>query len=104
MVTQDNRAGSSARPGQGQDPHRSLHSPAGAAGGEHPGRSRDPVVKVAGLAWLEFDKPDLEEAERFATDFGFTVADRKLMTTRLARTEPDQARRGDQPPALERAR
>jgi catechol 2,3-dioxygenase-like lactoylglutathione lyase family enzyme len=44
--------------------------------GEHPGRSRDPLVKVAGLAWLEFEKPDLDRAERFLTDFGFTVADR----------------------------
>jgi catechol 2,3-dioxygenase-like lactoylglutathione lyase family enzyme len=31
---------------------------------------------VAGLAWLEFEKPDLDRAERFGTDFGFTVADR----------------------------
>ena len=76
MVTQDSSAGAPAGPWQGQDPHRSLHSPAGAVRGEHPGRSRDPAVKVAGLAWLEFDKPDLEEAERFATDFGFTVAGR----------------------------
>jgi catechol 2,3-dioxygenase-like lactoylglutathione lyase family enzyme len=33
-------------------------------------------VKVAGLAWLEFEKPDLDRAERFGTDFGFTVSDR----------------------------
>src|SRR5271166_958496 len=76
MVTQDSRAGSPARPGAGRDPHRSLHSEAGAFRGEHPGRSRDPLVKVAGLAWLEFEKPDLGKAERFATDFGFTVANR----------------------------
>ena len=31
---------------------------------------------MAGLAWLEFEKPDLDAAERFLTDFGFTVADR----------------------------
>jgi catechol 2,3-dioxygenase-like lactoylglutathione lyase family enzyme len=31
---------------------------------------------VAGLAWLEFEKPDLDRAARFGTDFGFTVADR----------------------------
>jgi catechol 2,3-dioxygenase-like lactoylglutathione lyase family enzyme len=31
---------------------------------------------VAGLAWLEFEKPDLDRAGRFGTDFGFTVADR----------------------------
>src|SRR6516164_149756 len=62
--------------GAGEDPHRSLHSQAGALPGEHPGRSANPLVKVAGLAWLEFEKPDLEAAERFGTDFGFTVADR----------------------------
>jgi catechol 2,3-dioxygenase-like lactoylglutathione lyase family enzyme len=31
---------------------------------------------VAGLAWLEFEKPDLDRAERFGADFGFTAADR----------------------------
>ena len=64
------------RAAQGQDPHRALHSEDGALPGEHPGRSRNPLVKVAGLAWLEFEKPDLDRAERFMTDFGFTVADR----------------------------
>ena len=59
-----------------EDPHRSLHSQTGARPGEHPGRSGNPLVKVAGLAWLEFEKPDLDRAERFGTDFGFTVADR----------------------------
>jgi catechol 2,3-dioxygenase-like lactoylglutathione lyase family enzyme len=34
------------------------------------------VIKVAALAWLEFEKPDLDHAGRFLTDFGFTVADR----------------------------
>jgi catechol 2,3-dioxygenase-like lactoylglutathione lyase family enzyme len=62
--------------GPREDPHRSLHSEAGARPGEHPGRSKNPLVKVAGLAWLEFEKPDLDRAERFGTDFGFTVADR----------------------------
>src|SRR5579864_2633644 len=61
--------------GPGEDPHRSLHSEAGARPGEHPGRSKDPLVKAAGLAWLEFEKPDLDRAGRFGTDFGFTVAD-----------------------------
>ena len=64
------------RAAQDQDPHRALHSADGALPGEHPGRSRSPLVKVARLAWLEFEKPDLEAAERFLTDFGFTVADR----------------------------
>ena len=51
-----------------EDPHRSLHSEAGALRGEHTGRSRDPLVKVAGLAWLEFEKPDLDKAEQFGAD------------------------------------
>ena len=63
-----------------EDPHRSLHSQAGALPGEHPGRSSNPLVKVAGLAWLEFEKPDLDRAERFGTDFGFVVADRSPQT------------------------
>jgi catechol 2,3-dioxygenase-like lactoylglutathione lyase family enzyme len=63
-------------PAERQDPHRSLHSEAGALPREHPGRSEDPLIKVASLAWLEFEKPDLDAAEQFGTDFGFTVADR----------------------------
>jgi catechol 2,3-dioxygenase-like lactoylglutathione lyase family enzyme len=74
MTTHDTRT--EARDHPGQDPHRSLHSQTGARPGEHPGRSGNPLVKVAGLAWLEFEKPDLDRAERFYTDFGFTVADR----------------------------
>ncbi|MGX1668106.1 VOC family protein [Streptomyces sp. NPDC055400] len=56
--------------------HQDLHSAAGALRGEHPGRSRNPVIKVADLAWLEFEKPDLDPAEVFARDFGFGVAAR----------------------------
>src|SRR5579864_5389039 len=48
-----------------EDPHRSLHSQTGPRPGEHPGRSGHPLVKVAGLAWLEFEKPDLDRAGRF---------------------------------------
>src|SRR5947207_5926055 len=66
-----------------QDPHRSLHSETGARPGEHPGRSGHPLVKVAGLAWLEFERPDLDRAERFYADFGFTVADRTPETLLL---------------------
>jgi catechol 2,3-dioxygenase-like lactoylglutathione lyase family enzyme len=62
--------------GQAQDPHRSLHSETGGVRSEHSGRSNNPLVKVAGLAWLEFEKPDLDRAERFYSDFGFVVADR----------------------------
>jgi len=70
-------------PAERQDPHRSLHSEAGALPREHPGRSEDPLIKVAGLAWLEFEKPDLDAAEQFGTDFGFTVADRTPETLLL---------------------
>ncbi|MFF8029074.1 VOC family protein [Streptomyces sp. NPDC007896] len=59
-----------------QTPHQDLHSDQGALRGEHPGRSRNPVIKVADLAWLEFEKPDLERAEVFARDFGFAIAAR----------------------------
>src|SRR6201988_4608434 len=54
--------------------HNDLHSERGARKGEHPGRSRNPVIKVADLAWLEFEKSDLARAEAFAAAFGFTAA------------------------------
>lgn len=70
----------------------------GASRGEHPGRSRNPVVKVVDLAWLEFEKPDLEAAEPFLVDFGFTVADRTaetlLLRARWASTPCVVVRRG----------
>ena len=56
--------------------HHDLHGEQGARRGEHPGRSRNPVIKVADIAWLEFEKPDLVRAEAFARAFGFAVADR----------------------------
>src|SRR5208283_3369708 len=83
MMKQDSQTEVLAGAGQVQDPHRSLHSETGGLRGEHPGRSRNPLVKVAGLAWLEFEKPDLDRAERFGTDFGFTVADRTPETVLL---------------------
>jgi catechol 2,3-dioxygenase-like lactoylglutathione lyase family enzyme len=101
MVTQDSRAGSPVSQGQDHDPHRALHSEDGVRRGEHPGRSRDPLIKVAGLAWLEFEKPDLSEAERFLTDFGFTVADRSpealVLRGRLAAAPCLVVRRGPRP-------
>jgi hypothetical protein len=54
--------------------HNDLHSEQGALSGEHPGRSANPVIKVADLAWLEFEKPDLSAAETFAHAFGFSTA------------------------------
>ncbi|SEH00855.1 Catechol-2,3-dioxygenase [Nonomuraea solani] len=58
------------------DVHQGLHSELGALRGEHPGRARNPVIKVVELGWLEFVKPDLDRAERFARDFGFVVHER----------------------------
>jgi catechol 2,3-dioxygenase-like lactoylglutathione lyase family enzyme len=55
------------------DAHQDLHSEQGARRGEHPGRSRNPVIKVHDIAWLEFQKPDLPKAEAFAHAFGFTT-------------------------------
>ena len=83
MTTHLNPDQTQSPQGQGQDPHRSLHSETGARPGEHSGRSKNPLVKVAGLAWLEFEKPDLGRAGRFGTDFGFTVADRTPDTVLL---------------------
>lgn len=50
--------------------HSNLHSDQGALRGEHPGRAKNPVIKVLDLAWLEFEKPDLGGTERFAGAFG----------------------------------
>ena len=54
--------------------HRDLHSEQGALPGEHPGRSRTPVIKIVDLAWLEFEKPNLTGTEAFARAFGFLPA------------------------------
>ncbi|MEE2058018.1 VOC family protein [Rhodococcus artemisiae] len=53
--------------------HSDLHSEQGALRGEHPGRARNPVIKVRDLAWLEFEKPDLSATSGFACAFGFTA-------------------------------
>ena len=59
----------------------------GAVKGEHPGRSRNPVIKVADLAWLEFEKPDLSRAETFARAFGFGVVSRTTDELQLRGTD-----------------
>jgi hypothetical protein len=51
--------------------HRDLHSEQGALPGEHPGRSRNPVIKIVDIAWLQFEKPNLTRTEAFAGAFGF---------------------------------
>jgi hypothetical protein len=70
------------------DTHSDLHSEQGGLQGEHPGRARNPVVKVHDLAWLEFEKPDLDRAERFAHAFGFTTASRTPDEVQLRGTDP----------------
>ena len=56
------------------DAHKDLHTDEGGKKGEHPGRSRNPIIKVHDIAWLEFEKPDLARAEEFARAFGFITA------------------------------
>jgi catechol 2,3-dioxygenase-like lactoylglutathione lyase family enzyme len=55
------------------DAHSDMHYDQGALPGEHPGRSKNPIIKVHDLAWLEFEKPDLARAAVFAHDFGFAI-------------------------------
>jgi hypothetical protein len=57
-----------------ENAHKDLHSERGALPGEHPGRSRNPVIKVLDIAWLEFEKPDLTRAAAFGRAFGFQTA------------------------------
>ncbi len=68
--------------------HTDLHIEQGARAGEHPGRSRNPVIKVADIAWLEFEKPDLAAAEAFASAFGFSAERHTHDELRLRGTEP----------------
>ncbi len=70
------------------DGHENLHSERGALRGEHPGRARNPTIRVADIAWLEFDKPDLMRAEAFARAFGFGVALRDPHQLHLRGTQP----------------
>ena len=68
--------------------HQDLHSEQGAKKGEHPGRSRNPVIKVHDIAWLEFEKPDLSRAETFAHAFGFATVLRTDSELQLRGTDP----------------
>jgi Glyoxalase/Bleomycin resistance protein/Dioxygenase superfamily len=70
------------------DAHKDLHSQAGALRGEHPGRARNPLIKVRDLAWLEFEKPDLNRAEAFARAFGFTTVLHTADELHLRGTDP----------------
>ena len=77
--------------GQQSDPHAHLHSEQGALRGEHPGRAVDPVIKVQSLAWLEFEKPDLDRAENFARAFGFSTVRVTSTELHLRGTDPGAA-------------
>src|SRR5271155_5089960 len=68
--------------------HRGLHAEQGALSGEHPGRSRNPVIKVLDIAWLEFEKPDLTRAEAFARAFGFATVLRTDSELQLRGADP----------------
>ena len=68
--------------------HTDLASDKGARQGEHPGRSRDPIIKVHDIAWLEFEKPDLVRAEAFSRAFGFSTALRTADELYLRGTDP----------------
>jgi catechol 2,3-dioxygenase-like lactoylglutathione lyase family enzyme len=68
--------------------HNDLHSEDGARRGEHPGRARNPVIKVNDIAWLEFEKPDLVRAEAFANVFGFSTVSRTAGELQLRGTDP----------------
>ena len=70
------------------DAHKGLHSEQGALRGEHPGRSRNPLIKVRDLAWLEFEKPDLTRAEAFARAFGFSTVLHASDELQLRGTDP----------------
>src|SRR3954447_3084174 len=72
-----------------QTAHEDLHSEHGAVRGDRPARAANPAIKVEDLAWLEFEKPDLDAAERFAHDFGFATAYRSEAELHLRGTQPD---------------
>ena len=71
----------------GVDAHRNMHVDQGGLPGEHPGRAKDPIIKVHDIAWLEFQKPDLIRAEAFALAFGFTVTHRSTDEIHLRGTQ-----------------
>ncbi|MFC8180482.1 VOC family protein [Rhodococcus sp. NPDC057297] len=69
------------------DAHKDMHVDQGALPGEHPGRAKNPIVKVHDIAWLEFCKPNLLRAEAFASAFGFTVTHRSSQELHLRGTQ-----------------
>jgi catechol 2,3-dioxygenase-like lactoylglutathione lyase family enzyme len=73
---------------EAKTPHEDLHSEEGALRADRAARAKNPVIKVEDLAWLEFEKPDLAAAERFAHDFGFATAYRNGAELHLRGTRP----------------
>ena len=73
---------------KGVGTHNDLHSEQGARRGEHSGRSRNPVIRVADIGWLEFEKPNLARAEAFARAFGFGTVVRTPDEVQLRGTDP----------------
>jgi catechol 2,3-dioxygenase-like lactoylglutathione lyase family enzyme len=71
--------------------HSDLHSETGALPGEHPGRAKSPVIKVVDLAWLEFEKPDLDGTELFARAFGLIPVSRTPDELQLRGTDAGTA-------------
>lgn len=69
--------------------HQDLHGEQRAHHGEHPGRSRNPLIKVRDIAWLEFEKPDLVRAEVFGHAFGFSTVLRTDDELQLRGTDAD---------------
>ncbi|MBE8590938.1 VOC family protein [Pseudomonas sp. MAFF 301449] len=54
----------------------------------HPTRYPSPTVKAQGLTHLIFERPDLEKAARFLTDFGMTVAKQSSDTVYVRAVAP----------------
>lgn len=53
-----------------------------------PARHRQPTVKAQALAHLIFERPDLQQAERFLADFGLQPAGKDATTLYLRGTGP----------------
>jgi catechol 2,3-dioxygenase-like lactoylglutathione lyase family enzyme len=70
------------------DHHAGLHSESGANRAEHRGRAVNPIIKIADLAWLDFEKPNLDQAETFARAFGFEIVQRNSATLILRGSMP----------------
>jgi hypothetical protein len=49
----------------------------------------DPVIRVADIAWIRLQSPDLDIAERYLTDFGLTCSARTDAALYMRGTDPD---------------